>query len=261
MSEIPKIVVDAVLQQLHEIEVKHGVRVLYACESGSRAWGFASADSDYDVRFIYSHPREWYLSIDLERKRDVIEVAIDGELDISGWDLRKALQLYRKSNPALLEWLGSPIVYQKHGSLATRLRELSSDIISLVACRYHYMHMAQNNSRGYVKGSEIRLKKYLYVLRPILAVNWIDAGYGMVPTEFGKLVDAIVREKELRRAINDLLEAKKQGFEESVGPRIEPISRYIESELERLIATRPENVKSTADPRKLNELFRAILSE
>ena len=261
MSEIPKIVVGAVLQQLHEIEVKHGVRVLYACESGSRAWGFASADSDYDVRFIYSHPREWYLSIDLEHKRDVIEVPIDGELDISGWDLRKALKLFRKSNPALLEWLGSPIVYQEHGSLAARLRELSSDFIYLVTCRYHYMHMAQNNFRGYLNGSEIRLKKYLYVLRPILAVNWIDAGYGIVPTEFGKLVDAIIYENELRHAINDLLEAKKQGFEQSVGSRIEPISRYIESELERLIATRPENVKSTADPRKLDELFRAILSE
>ena len=83
----------------------------------------------------------------------------------------------------------------------------------------------------------------------------------MAPTEFGKLVDAIIHENELRRSINDLLEAKKQGFEQSVGPRIEPISRYLESELERLIATRPENVKSTADPRKLNELFRAILSE
>ena len=261
MSEISKIAFDAVLQQLLEIEVKQGVRVLYACESGSRAWGFASADSDYDVRFIYSHPREWYLSIDLEHKRDVIEVPIDGELDISGWDLRKALKLFRKSNPALLEWLGSPIVYQEHGSMAARLRDLSSDFIDPVASRYHYLHMAQNNFRGYLKGSEIRLKKYLYVLRPILAVNWIDAGYGIVPAEFGKLVDAIVHENGLRRAIDDLLEAKKQGFEQSVGPRIEPISRYIESELERLIATRPENIKSTGDPCKLNELFRAILSE
>ena len=98
MSEISKFVINAVLQQLHEIEVEHGVRVLYACESGSRAWGFASADSDYDVRFIYSHPREWYLSIDLEHKRDVIEVPTDGELDINGWDLRKALKLFRKMN-------------------------------------------------------------------------------------------------------------------------------------------------------------------
>ena len=261
MSEISKIVVDAVLQQLHEIEVKHGVKVLYACESGSRAWGFASADSDYDVRFIYSHPQEWYLSIDLEHRRDVIEMPIDSELDISGWDLRKALKLFRKSNPALLEWLGSPIVYQEQGSLAARLRELSPAFISLVKCRYHYMHMAQGNFRDSLKGPEVRLKKYLYVLRPLLAVNWIDAGYGIVPTEFGKLVDAIVQENELRRAINDLLEAKKQGFEKSVGPRIEPISRYIESEMERLITTTPESAKSTGDPCKLNELFRAILSE
>lgn len=261
MSEISKIVVNAVLQQLHEIEVTHGVRVLYACESGSRAWGFASADSDYDVRFIYSHPREWYLSIDLEHKRDVIEVPINGELDISGWDLRKALKLFRRSNPALLEWLGSPVVYKEQGSLAARLRELSPDSISLVKCRYHYMHMAQGNFRDYLKGPQVRLKKYLYVLRPILAVNWIDAGYGIVPTEFGKLVDAIVRETELRSAIYDLLEAKKQGFEKSVGPRVEPISRYIESELERLTTTTPENANSAGDPHKLNELFRSILSE
>ena len=228
---------------------------------GAGAWGFASADSDYDVRFIYVHPQEWYLSIDLEHKRDVIEVPIDDKLDISGWDLRKALKLFRKSNPALLEWLDSPVVYQEHGLLAARLRELSPDFIDPVACRYHYLHMAQNNFQGYLKGSEIRLKKYLYVLRPILAVNWIDAGHGIVPVEFRKLVDAIVHENELRRAIDDLLEAKKQGFEQSAGPRIEPISRYIESELERLITTRPETVKSTGDPCKLNELFRAILSE
>lgn len=83
--------------------------------------------------------------------------------------------------------------------------------IDPVACRYHYLHMAQNNFRGYLKGSEIRLKKYLYVLRPILAVNWIDAGYGIAPVEFGKLVDAIVHENGLRRAIDELTVGGTQG--------------------------------------------------
>jgi len=101
-----------ILERLAAIEHTELVHILYACESGSRAWGFASPDSDYDVRFIYVRPRDWYLSIDLERRRDVIERPIEGVLDINGWDLRKALQLMRKSNPPLFEWLHSPLVYR-----------------------------------------------------------------------------------------------------------------------------------------------------
>ena len=101
-----------VARRLRQIEAEEGVRIFYACESGSRAWGFPSKDSDYDVRFLYAHPRPWYLSIDVERKRDVIERPITDEIDLGGWDLRKALQLFRKSNPPLLEWLQSPIIYR-----------------------------------------------------------------------------------------------------------------------------------------------------
>src|SRR5438045_8726086 len=109
---------------LTEIERDEGVRIFYACESGSRAWGFPSADSDYDVRFLYVRPRDWYLSVDVERKRDVIERPITDELDVSGWDIRKALMLLKKSNPPLLEWLGSPIIYRETLTIADRLRSL-----------------------------------------------------------------------------------------------------------------------------------------
>jgi uncharacterized protein len=105
----PMTILDEIQACLSDIEKTHQVKIIYSCESGSRAWGFPSADSDYDVRFLYLHPVDWYLSI--EDKRDVIEVPIKNKLDITGWDLRKALQLFRKSNPPLLEWLGSPIVY------------------------------------------------------------------------------------------------------------------------------------------------------
>ncbi len=97
--------------QLKKIEREHKVKILYAIESGSRVWGFASQDSDFDVRFIYVHHKDWYLSI--ESKRDVIEMPLEGDLDINGWDLTKALGLFRKSNPPLYEWLQSPIVYLK----------------------------------------------------------------------------------------------------------------------------------------------------
>jgi predicted nucleotidyltransferase len=178
--------------RLQDIEISEEVRILYACEAGSRAWGFPSADSDYDVRFIYLHPRDWYLSIDLERKRDVIECPIDDQLDITGWDLRKALQLLRKFNPPLMEWLGSPIVYGEEFTIAAQMRELMSKYYSPVACLYHYLHMAQGNYRDYLKGPTVWIKKYFYVLRPILAINWIERDLGVVPTEFQVLVEQVV---------------------------------------------------------------------
>jgi predicted nucleotidyltransferase len=104
---------EEILSRIIEIEDEEGVRIFFACESGSRAWGFPSSDSDYDVRFLYLHPTEWYLSVNLEHKRDVIERPISGDLDINGWDLRKALILLRKGNPPLMEWLGSPIIYRE----------------------------------------------------------------------------------------------------------------------------------------------------
>ena len=136
-------IVKEIAAKLADIQVSEEVVILYACESGSRAWGFPSEDSDYDVRFIYVRPKDWYLSIDLETKRDVIERPISDELDIAGWDLRKALKLFYKSNPPLLEWLGSPIIYLEQFSTAEKLRELAKTFYSAKACMYHYLNMAE----------------------------------------------------------------------------------------------------------------------
>ncbi|MDX2226561.1 MAG: nucleotidyltransferase domain-containing protein, partial [Verrucomicrobiae bacterium] len=161
----------SILQQidfhLDQIETTHNVRILHACESGSRAWGFASTDSDWDVRFIYVHPRDFYLSI--ESHRDVIENPISDDLDISGWDLRKALGLLLKSNPPLLEWISSPIVYRQDPDFLRNFRRLSEDFYSPQRCFRHYLHMAEGNHRHYLLGETIALKKYFYVLRPVLA--------------------------------------------------------------------------------------------
>ena len=84
-----------VAAKLGAVAAEEGVRVLYAAESGSRAWGFASPDSDHDVRFIYAHERDWYVS--LWEDRDVVERGIDEKLvDLAGWDIRKALRLLLK---------------------------------------------------------------------------------------------------------------------------------------------------------------------
>ncbi|MCP4425198.1 MAG: nucleotidyltransferase domain-containing protein [Chloroflexi bacterium] len=244
---------------LAKIETEENVRVLYACESGSRAWGFPSANSDYDVRFLYIHPLDWYLSI--AKKRDVIERPIDDELDINGWEIRKALQLFRKSNPPLLEWLGSLIVYLENFSLAANLRELAKVYYSPRACIYHYLHMAQNNHREYLRGERVWLKKYFYVLRPLLAIQWIEQGYGVAPTAFGTLVDRVITSPELKAEIERLVEQKRRGAELAHGPRIPIISAFIESELARLEVFEKQYKPNPAPVDVLDALFRDTLAE
>src|SRR5579872_572701 len=155
-------VIQRVRDALAQVEAERNVRVLFACESGSRAWGFASRDSDFDVRFLYVHRRDWYLSV--EDRRDVIEQPIADDLDVSGWELRKALRLLRKSNPPLLEWLQSPLVYQRDAVFEAEFGALASRFYSPRRCFAHYLHMAWGNWRGYLHSREmVSLKKYLYV--------------------------------------------------------------------------------------------------
>ena len=227
--------------ELSRIETERGVQVLYAVESGSRAWGFASIDSDYDVRFIYLRAPEWYLSV--EQKRDVIEEPISGDLDISGWDLRKALGLLRKSNPPLLEWLRSAIVYREDVRFSTGFRALAENYYSPAKCFFHYLHMAEGNFRDYLRGDVVWLKKYLYVLRPICACRWIERGLGPVPMEFSKLVNKTIDDVMLRFAIADLVVRKRNGEELDRAPRVPVISEFVESELARLADIAPEKTE------------------
>ena len=244
--------------ELSLIEEAESVAILYACESGSRAWGFESDDSDYDVRFIYLRPTKWYLTV--QGKRDVIEKPIDDELDVSGWDVPKALGLFRKSNPPLLEWLHSPIVYSQKSTFVERLRDLMDEYYSPISCMYHYLHMAEGNFREYLKGQKVWTKKYFYVLRPVLACIWIERGHGVVPIEFGKLVDRVVIDGSLRSEIDCLLEAKRNGSELDRGPRNDVISDYLERELGRLQAETQPPAK-TRDIATLDGLFVDILKE
>ena len=147
-----------ILDELTGIESRFGVTILFACESGSRAWGVESTDSDYDVRFVYWHGLDWYLST--ARTRDVIELPISGLLDINGWELRKALGLARRSNPTLLEWIDSPILYREHPVTAERFRALVRQGFSPATCFRSYLHMAQGNFREYLRGEAVWTKKY-----------------------------------------------------------------------------------------------------
>lgn len=250
---------DKILGLIPEIEQMENAVIFYACESGSRAWGFPSTDSDYDVRFFYARPVEWYLSI--FEKRDVIERPIDEQLDINGWDLKKALELFRKSNPPLLEWLDSPIIYKEQFTIAEQMRDLAKTYYSPSACVFHYLHMAQGNVREYLKGDRVWVKKYFYVLRPLLAIKWIEQGYGVAPTSFGTLLERIIPTGELKDRINELIEQKKLGAELDYGPRIPVISDFIASELARLEADQKQYKNNPAPTAVLDDLFRNALRE
>lgn len=170
------------------------IHVLYACESGSRAWGFEPPDSDYDVRFIYVRPNSEYLR--LEDTRDVLEFPIIDEFDINGWDLDKMLRLLHSSNPSLYEWLASPVIYRT-SQTANIIRELIASNYSYKKMLYHYLHMAKGNFRTYLKEDMVIAKKYLYVIRPLLAAIWIIGKNELPPMRFSDLVKEVFPERLL----------------------------------------------------------------
>lgn len=227
-----------ILERLSSIEQSHDVKILLAIESGSRAWGFASPDSDWDVRFIYVHRDPWYFKV--HAGRDVIETGIEqhalGELDINGWELRKSLQLLHKSNPALLEWMNSPLVYRKDVPSMAAYDDLAQAFFKPQACFHHYLSMALTNNREFLQKEQVRLKKYLYVLRPIFACMWIENGWGMPPIEFHTLLNRLHPEGELRLAIDALLVRKMAGGETETSAQIPSINTFIQTELQRLKA-------------------------
>ncbi|MEX2462604.1 MAG: nucleotidyltransferase domain-containing protein [Paenibacillaceae bacterium] len=250
-----------ILEELIKIEQEEQVCILFACESGSRAWGFPSKDSDYDVRFIYIRPVEWYLSI--FEKRDVIERPISDMLDINGWDLKKALLLFRKSNPPLLEWLQSPIQYCEKHSIANQIREISPLTFSPKSCIHHYLNMARNNYRVYLQGEQVKIKKYFYVLRPILACGWIEKYNTMPPIEFDRLLSDLIPEGDkLSSIVQQLLTRKKAGDELDYEPRLNPIHDYLEERITHFEQT----ANTLANPNdfqdlQLDHLFHCALQE
>jgi predicted nucleotidyltransferase len=219
---------EIIKEKLLEIEKEHNVKIVYAIESGSRAWKIESTDSDYDVRFIYVHNRNWYLNI--LPKRDVIEYPIINEFDYSGWDLRKTLFLLNKSNPVLFEWLKSPIIYLKDNYFYNIMKQLSEEYFSPISSVYHYLHMATGNYRQFLQTKEVKTKKYFYVLRPIMACMWIEKYKESPPMEFEKLLTQI-KENKLLEKITELLNKKRAGVEFGIGPKIEIINNFIEDSL------------------------------
>jgi uncharacterized protein len=221
--------IEEIEKELRRLETEHEIKILLAVESGSRAWGFASGDSDWDVRYIYINRLEWYLKID--PLKDSQEEILPNDLDLSGWELKKALRLFRKSNPPLLEWLRSPIVYTEQFSTAAKLRELSRQYFDPKSCMYHYLSMAKGNFREFLQRDLVRTKKYFYVLRPVLACDWIRRTNTMPPVEFEKMLDSEVTDAAIRREIDALLKRKIAGDELKEEPRIEILNEFLEEKI------------------------------
>jgi uncharacterized protein len=244
----------SIASQLDRLTATEQITILYACESGSRAWGFPSPDSDYDVRFIYLRPLAWYLAI--EDKPDTIDLPIDDLLDINGWDLKKALKLFHSSNAAIYEWIQSPIVYRSHDNLAAQLLMLAPQQYSPRSGIHHYLNMAIKCEREHLRSPQVKLKKYFYALRPILAAMWILKYLTVPPMTFDKLRGLISGRPEILAAIDRLLTLKQTANESAIIPSVPILNDFIIAEIANCELAVKSIDKHHADSTALNALFR-----
>lgn len=219
-----------VQRRLDAIERDHECRILFAVESGSRAWGFPSPDSDYDVRFVYARPADWYLSV--YPGRDVIETPIEDEMDVSGWDLRKALHLVLKSNAVISEWMESPILYRRDAGVFKQLRRFADRMLHPRALTYHYLHLARRQVAAKLGRDRIVLKRYFYVLRPALALRFLRLRQGQrPPMNLQALMDGTDLPAATIKIMEKLVAAKSRTREMGLGPRIPALDRLIAAEI------------------------------
>ncbi|RYD48892.1 MAG: hypothetical protein EOP85_02665, partial [Verrucomicrobiaceae bacterium] len=235
---------------LGRIEKDHGVRIMYACESGSRAWGFASPDSDYDIRFIFVRQADSYLSV--QEGLESIDLPLEGELDAGGWDMRKAVRLLGKSNGALVEWLHSPIVYRCEPGFRERWQEVAHEVFSARASSDHYRGLAKQMLFTKLDADLVRAKDYLYALRAVLAAKWVADGKGIPPVLFATMVPTAPQ--VIQDLVPGLLEHKARTGEGERMERIPALDEFLRDFL---------SVPVTLDPgpRDIAPLDRLLRSE
>lgn len=235
---------DKILHKLQEIEKQKDVEILYAVESGSRVWGFASPDSDYDIRFIYRHDLNYYLS--LWEQPDVIEFMTKDNLDGSGWDLRKTVQLLAKSNAPLLEWLYSPVVYYENEAFATQMRALAKDCFSPIACLHHYLGTTKK-FMTVCEQDEVKLKSYFYALRTALAGKWIIENNNFPPVAFAELLP--IAPQNIQDKVKELMQLKVHQDESYLHPKETLITNF----LIKTVQYNQENASKLGSGKKMNE--------
>lgn len=235
-SSITEVARSYIQKKLMETAQKYNVRILFAVESGSRAWGFPSINSDYDVRFIYVRHKEDYLSV--KPYRDVIETDLLDDsflgvpLDLNGWDVRKALQLTVKSNAILIEWLQSPITYLTDDEAVIDLLRFAQESADLEALKLHYYKLAMNIWRQIEENAdEVKLKLYCYALRPVLALQWICKFHTTAPMDMNSLMNKLVDDTNLIKEVSELITLKVKAEEGDIISRNHHIDSFIRSVL------------------------------
>ncbi len=199
--------------KLKEIEKSENVNIFFACESGSRAWGFNSPDSDFDVRFIYTKPLQWYLSV--SEKKDTIDI-LDGHFDAVGWELKKQLKLMMKSNIPALEHLFSPIIYKGNEDIINEMRAIGLECFSPIKSMFHYLSMSKKYESKLHK-DDVKLKDLFYALRTSLAGKWILENNSLPPVIFEKMLHLV--DENLKDEILFLMKIKSENDESYLHPK------------------------------------------
>lgn len=235
---------ELIQDKLKATEKEKDIKILHAVESGSRAWGFASPDSDYDIRFIYKNNPEWYLS--LWEKSDVIEFMTDQDLDGSGWDLAKTLKLLAKSNAPLIEWLNSPVFYYNNDVFLKQMRAFANDCFSPIATLHHYLGTTKNFMEV-CDADNVKLKSYFYALRTALAGKWIIDNNSFPPVAFSELLP--IAPEHIQEKILQLQEIKANQDEKYLHPKEELITDF----LQQTIAYNQEKATGLSAGKKINK--------
>ena len=239
----------AIQELLDRLEKQHEIRIPYACESGSRAWGFASPDSDYDIRFIFIRPEKSYISV--HEGIESLALPLEGDLDAGGWDVRKAAKLLGRSNGALVEWLHSPLVYRCDSGFRERWQCAARTVFSPRLASDHYLGLAKQMVFGKLDADSVRAKDYLYALRAVLCARWIIDGKGIPPVEFARLIPTVA--DEVRDLIPGLLEHKARTVESERMPRIPTLDSFFRE----MLVLNPELPRGEARPEVLDRLLRS----
>ncbi len=249
---------EKIKKYLTNLEQEKGIEILFACETGSRAWGFPSPDSDFDVRIIYKHEKDWYLS--LTEEKDSIELFFENnEIDITGWDIRKSLRLLWKSNPALLERIQSPIIYKVNTEFLTEVTSVAQSAYSRFATIHHYLSMAKKIFEEVNNSEEYKLKKFFYALRASVACKWILEKEEMPPIEFSKMLNGLDLPTNLRTRISELITLKATISEAYLHKGDQELLEFMKSCIDRADNESKTLPSSNAQMSEFNDFFRKTL--
>ena len=250
LDQINYIMKTKILEKLSEIEKDKDIEILFAAESGSRAWGFESPDSDYDIRFVYKHKKEWYLN--LWEQKDTIQFMTEDDLDGSGWEFKKALKLLAKSNASFLGWLYSPIIYKANDGFLEDIKTLAKDNFNPVAGFYHYHSMSKGFEET-LDTDKMTLKSFFYAIRTALCANWIYKNGTIPPVLFTELYSII--DKKHHTILNDLIHLKSKHIEKSTEPVNNTLIKLVRAIVAENNSIKNELANKKSNPEEFNAFF------